>query len=77
MLFLRKRLCRATSAKLATLPYRKPTSDYSGFSLTEQCDPAQENLLSEHYVPSGEMNPSDIAMGKKVVVVRLWWKTLL
>ena len=49
------------------LPYRQPTSEYSGFSLTEHCDPAQENLLSEHSVPSGEMNPSDIAMEKKVV----------
>ena len=35
-----------------------PTLEDSGFPLTEQCDPPQENQLSEH-VPSGEINASD------------------
>ena len=59
------------------LPYSQPTVENSGFSLTEQCDPSQDNQLSEHFVSSGKISPSDISLENKVVVVRLWWKKLL
>ena len=51
------------------MPYSQPNLENSGFSLTEQCDTPLENWLSEHPVPSDEINPSDIPRESKVVVV--------
>ena len=78
MLSLRKRWCWATNGKLFTclvIIYSQRTLENSGFSLIEQCNP-QENQLSEHSVPSGDVNPSDIPREKKVAVVRLCWEKL-
>ena len=48
------------------MPYSQPTLEISGFSLTEHCNSLQENQLSEHSMPSGEINLSDIPQEKKV-----------
>ena len=51
------------------LLYSQPTLENSGSCLNEQCDPLQGDQLSEHSVPSGEINPSDIPRENKVVLV--------
>ena len=53
------------------MPYSQPTLEISGFSLIEQCDPLQENQLSEHSMPSGEINLSDIPQEKKALAASL------
>ena len=55
----------------------QPTLENSGFSLTEQCDAPQKNWLSEHSMPSGEINTSDIPLENNVTVELLWQKKLV
>ena len=61
--------CCDSSHPWRIFPYNYSHPRKLGPSLTEQCDPPQENQLSEHSMSSSEINPSDIPRENKVAVV--------